>query len=375
MDGTRTARILVLGGDHIGPEVAAAGVEILRLCAEIAGMDIAIETDLLGGASWDVHHSFCTDDVLAKAQAADAVLVGSVGGPEWDEIVVTGPVTEQDGLIKLRVGLGVYNALRPARSWKSLHAVTPFRASVIDGADVLVVRENAGGSYFGEPRGTETLADGQVRAFEMSEYRTPEVERIARCAFEAAGSRRGRVASLDKANVMETGRLWRDTVARIGREEYPDIELEHLYMDYALYALCVKPKEFDVIVTDNLFGDLVSDMTGALAGSLGMLPSASLPGPGRVEVAIGPAIFEPAHGSAPDIAGTGIANPIGSILSVAMMFQYAFARSDVATAIESAVERTLDSGIRTPDIGGTATTAAITDAVKTALLNQANERK
>lgn len=356
-------RVLALGGDHIGPEVLAAGLTVLRHVAKRAGMAIEIDEDLLGGASWEVHGTFCTDAVLDKARSADATLVGAVGGPEWDGFGRDGPITESDGLTRLRIELDVYNALRPVRSWPALHHRTPFRPEIIDGADILVIRENSGGIYYGEPRGRETGPDGEVRAFEISEYRVSEIERIARCAFEAARDRRGKLASLDKSNVMETGMLWRETVARIGREEYPEVELRHLLMDYALFAVTCAPREFDVILADNLFGDLISDMVGALAGSLGMLPSATLPAGVKTGERIVGGVFEPSHGSAPDIAGKGIANPMGTILSVAMMFKYAFARADLATAIEQAVEAVLQAGTLPPDLGGDAATAEVTAAV------------
>ena len=366
---TKTYNILSLGGDHIGPEVVESGLNILRVAANNAKIKIEVDEDLLGGASWDVHGSFCTDAVLRKAQSADAILVGAVGGPKWDSMVIDGPVTETDGLTKLRVELDVYNALRPARAWKPLLSKTPYRKELVENADLLVIRENSGGIYYGEPRGTETLEDGQIRAFEISHYRTFEVERIARCAFEAARSRFGQVTSLDKSNVMESGKLWRETISRIGRHEYPDVKLNHLLMDYALYAVGSRPKEFDVIVADNLFGDLISDLVGMVAGSLGMLPSATLPCAAEKGKEITGGIYEASHGSAPDISGKGIANPMATILSVGMMFEYAFAREDIARKIESAVNTTLEQGIMTPDLGGSSTTKEVTDTVLKALLD------
>ena len=360
-------KILALGGDHIGPEVVDAGLALLRHLGEAEGLSLEIECDLLGGASWDAHGSFCTDAVLEKARRADATLVGAVGGPEWDGIRIDGPVRESDGLTRLRIELDVFNALRPVRAWKPLLHRTPFRPEVAEGVDILIVRENCGGIYYGEPRGREPQADGQERAYEISEYRSAEIERIARCAFAAARARRGRLASLDKSNVMETGKLWRETVSRIGRDEYPEVELTHLLMDYALFAVTCRPRDFDVILTDNLFGDLVSDMAGALAGSLGLLPSATLPAAAIPGGRVKGGLFEPTHGSAPDISGQGIANPIGAILSVAMMFDYALGRHDMAERIEAAVERVLGNGPLTPDIGGTAGTTEVTEAVIAAL--------
>ncbi|MCP5083468.1 MAG: 3-isopropylmalate dehydrogenase [Alphaproteobacteria bacterium] len=352
--------MLALAGDYVGPEVVGAGLEVLVHAAKTNGLAVAVEEGLIGGASWDVHGTFCTDETLEKARHADAVLVGAVGGPKWDHIKIDGPITETDGLTRLRVELDIYNALRPVRSWKPLLGRTPYRPEVVDGADIMVIRENCGGIYYGEPRGQETLADGQQRAFEISEYTTSEVERIARAAFEEARRRRNQVTSIDKSNVMESGKLWRETVSRIGADEYPDVGLQHLLADYALYALVDRPRDFDVVLADNLFGDLVSDMVGTLAGSLGMLPSATLPRDARPGEKIKPGVFEPSHGTAPDIAGQGIANPIGTILSVAMMFEYAFARQHIARSIESAVEQTLEEGILTPDLGGAARTAEVT---------------
>ncbi len=359
--------VLALGGDHIGPEVVAAGLEVLREASDRAGITVTIDEDLLGGASWDVHGTFCTDEVVEKARKSDAILVGAVGGPEWDDIRIDGPITETDGLTRLRIELDVYNALRPARAWAPLLRRTPFRPEIVEGADILVIRENSGGIYYGEPRGRDTESDGQERAFEISEYRTGEVERIARCAFEAARARHRRVVSLDKSNVMESGKLWRETVTRIGREEYPDVELTHLLMDHALFAVTMAPRDFDVVLADNLFGDLISDMVASVAGSLGMLPSATLPAAASSGDRIKGGLYEPTHGSAPDISGKGIANPMGTILSVAMMFDYSFGRSDIARAIEQAVETTLAKGVLTPDVGGTASTADVTATVMDAL--------
>lgn len=356
-------KVLALGGDHIGPEVVASGLEVLRHTAARFDITVEIEEDLLGGASWDVHGTFCTDAVAAKAKAADAVFVGAVGGPEWDSIQIDGPITETDGLTRLRIEMDVYNALRPARAWGPLISRTPYRPELVTGADLLVVRENAGGIYYGEPRGRQTLPDGQQRAFEISEYRTSEIERIARCAFEAARGRKGHVTSLDKSNVMETGKLWRETATRIGRDEYPDVALRHLLMDYALFAVARAPRDFDVLLGDNLFGDMMSDLIALVSGSLGLLPSATLPGmPGTGQPLKG-GLYEPTHGSAPDISGQGIANPIGSILSVAMMFEYGFGVAPAARAIEAAVERVLAAGILPPDLGGDAKTLDVTHAV------------
>ena len=358
-----TYRVLVLGGDGIGPEVTAAAVSILTHTAHLSGLTIEIEEDLLGGAAYDRHGVFCTDQTLDRALGSHAVLVGAVGGPNWDGIQRGGTAAEQDGLMRLRQALAVYAGMRPARHWPSLTATTPFKPGLADHADVIVVRELCGGAFFAEPRGIEPIEGGGYRAFDTNLYTTPEIERIARVAFELARRRRGRVTSVDKANVMESYVLWRQVVETIGQEEYPDIELEVLYADNAAYQLMRQPAHFDVILGDNLFGDLFSDLAGTISGSLGMLPSASLPGFSTAGEGLGTAIYEPVHGSAPEISGRGIANPMGAILSVAMMYEFSFGRPDLSRAIERAVELTLDEGFLTPDVGGTDTTASVTARV------------
>ncbi len=358
-----TYRVLVLGGDGIGPEVTAAAVSILTHTAHLSGLTIEIEEDLLGGAAYDRHGVFCTDQTLDRALGSHAVLVGAVGGPNWDGIQRGGTAAEQDGLMRLRQALAVYAGMRPARHWPSLTATTPFKPGLADHADVIVVRELCGGAFFAEPRGIEPIEGGGYRAFDTHLYTTAEIERIARVAFELAGRRRGQVTSIDKANVMESYVLWRQVVETIGQEEYPDIELEVLYADNAAYQLMRQPAHFDVILGDNLFGDLFSDLAGTISGSLGMLPSASLPGFSTAEEGLGTAIYEPVHGSAPEISGRGIANPMGAILSVAMMYEFSFGRPDLSRAIERAVELTLDEGFLTPDVGGTDTTASVTARV------------
>ena len=355
--------VLVLGGDHIGPEVATAGVQVLKHTANYANINVTLEEGLIGGASWNKHGTYCTDDVLRKVSKANATLVGAVGGPEWDDKHHSGSIIDSDGLMRLRIELDLYNALRPIRSWKPLVNQTPYRPEVIKDTDLLIVRENCGGIYVGEPRGRDHVSKTHYRAYETCEYNTMQIERIARSAFEMAQNRRKQVTSLDKSNVLESGKLWRETVDKIGNTEYPDIKLTHLLMDYALFAVNMNPYSFDVLLADNLFGDLMSDMTGAIAGSLGMLPSATLPTRVRKGHQIRGGVYEPTHGSAPDISGKGIANPIGTILSVAMMFEYAFCRSDLSQLIELAVEKALFSGFKTPDLGGDETTQSVADAI------------
>ena len=400
--------VLALGGDGIGPEVVNAGLEVLQAAADTAGLRIEVEEDLLHGAAWERYGTFCRDETVARARAADAVLVGAVGDPRFDELLAGGgtsgekapagradhrvaghtedhlpasgapagtddPASEngpgdwnpidKDGLMRLRRELDVYAGLRPARAFDALVGRTPFRPEVIRGTDLMVLRELCGGAYFGLPRGIERLPGGGRRAFDATVYTEAEIERVARAGFELARRRRKRLLSVDKANVMESGMLWREVVSDIGAREYPDVALTHFYADNAAYQLARAPRDFDVVLADNLLGDLLSDQAGAIAGSLGMLPSASLAGlPPNAEPAK-PGLYEPVHGSAPDIAGQGIANPCGAILSVAMMFEYGFAMPEVARRIERAVEHTLEAGPRTPDLGGHAGSAEVTNAV------------
>ncbi len=355
--------VLVLGGDGIGPEVTEAACTVLEKAAGNSGIRIDIEYDLLGGAAYDQHGVFCTDHTVEKASQVNAVLIGAVGGPKWDQIKIDGGPQDKDGLMRLRQTLNVYAGLRPARGYPALRHTTPFRSGLAEQADVLVVRELCGGAFFAQPRGIEPIEGGGFRAFDTNLYTTPEIERIARVAFTLARSRRGRVTSIDKANVMESYALWRQVVETIGHSEYPDVELELLYADNGAYQLMQQPAYFDVILGDNLFGDLFSDLAGTIAGSLGMLPSASLPGLSKSTNAGEVAIYEPVHGSAPNIASQGIANPIGAILSVAMMFEFSFHQSPAARAIEQAVDLTLQHGTPTPDLGGQATTDQVTEQI------------
>jgi 3-isopropylmalate dehydrogenase len=356
-------RILILGGDGIGPEVTAAGVKLLEAVAAREGLKLSLEEDLLHGAAWEAYGTFCRDETVEKARAADAVLAGAVGGPQWDHVIPDGTPAQKDGLMRLRQELDVFAGLRPARAFDALIPQTPFRPDIVSGADVMVLRELCGGAFFGAPRGIEPLPEGGERGIDTTVYTTPEIARIARAGFELARRRKGRLISADKANVMESYVLWRRVVAEIGASEYPDVELTHLYADNAAYQLCRQPRAFDVILADNLFGDLLSDEAGVLAGSLGMLPSASLPGVPKPGHPIRPGLYEPVHGTAPDIAGQGIANPVGMLLSVAMMFDYGFALPAIAQRIERAVEQALAQGLRTPDLGGDAATTQMTDAV------------
>ncbi len=334
-------------GDGIGPEIGAAATTVLRALG-----DFEITEHLVGGACIDEHGTALTDDVLDACRQVDAVLLCAVGGPKWDTTDPDKPRPEQ-GLLGLRKGLGLFANLRPVRPSEALLDASPLRRDRIEGTDLLVVRELTGGIYFGE-----SGRDGD-RAHDDCAYTVEEIERIARVAFEAAGERNGRLTSVDKANVLETSRLWRETVTRLA-PEYEEIELDHLLVDNAAMQLVSNPTGFDVIVTENLFGDILSDEAAMLTGSLGMLPSASL-GEG------GPGLYEPVHGSAPDIAGTGKANPLATLLSVAMMLRYGLGMHDEADRLDKAVDFVLAEGLRTPDLGGETTTEQMTDAVLAAL--------
>jgi len=334
-------RIVTLPGDGIGPEIMAAALEVLNVVGAFA-----FEEHVFGGASIDAHGTALTDATLTACRGADAVLLAAVGGPRWDTTDPAAPRPEQ-GLLGLRQGLGLYANLRPVRPVPALYDASPLKRELIERTDLLVVRELTGGIYFGA-RGREG-----DRAFDTCVYSVGEIERIARTAFQAA---RSRVTSVDKANVLESSRLWREVVSRVHSEEYPNVLLEHLLVDNAAMQLIAAPRHFDVILTENMFGDILSDEAAMLTGSIGMLPSASLGGDG-------PGLFEPVHGSAPDIAGTGTANPLAMFLSAALMLRHGLAMEPEAAAIESAVDRALEAGLRTADLAGDATTAQATRAV------------
>jgi 3-isopropylmalate dehydrogenase len=344
-------RIITLPGDGIGPEIMAPALEVLRSVG-----DFEFEEHLFGGASIDAHGTALTDEVLEACRGADAVLLAAVGGPRWDTTDAAAPRPEQ-GLLGLRKGLGLYANLRPVKPLPALYDASPLRRERIEGTDLLVVRELTGGIYFGEKTRTATSAS------DVCAYTTGEIERIARTAFRAA---RTKVSSVDKANVLETSRLWREVVGEVHSREFPAVELEHVLVDNAAMQLVSAPRRFDVILTENMFGDILSDEAAMLTGSIGLLPSASL-GAGAQGAAPpgggGPGLFEPVHGSAPDIAGRGVANPLAMFLSAAMLLRHGLALEREAAAVESAVERALAAGLRTPDLGGDAGTAQATRAV------------
>jgi 3-isopropylmalate dehydrogenase len=333
--------IVTLPGDGIGPEIMAPAREVLDAVGEFE-----FEEHLVGGASIDAHGTALTDAVLAACRKADAVLLAAVGGPKWDTSDPNAARPEQ-GLLGLRKGLGLYANLRPVRPLPALYDASPLRRERIEGTDLLVVRELTGGIYFGEKARTASYAR------DVCTYTSAEIERIARTAFAAA---RAKVTSVDKANVLETSRLWREVVSEVQAREFPHIALEHMLVDNAAMQLVSAPRHFDTILTENMFGDILSDEAAMLTGSIGMLPSASLGDEG-------PGLFEPVHGSAPDIAGHGSANPLAMILSVAMMLRHGLGLESEAAAVESAVERALGAGLRTADLGGQAGTSQATKAV------------
>jgi 3-isopropylmalate dehydrogenase len=335
-------RVVLLPGDGIGPEIMQSALAVL----DAIGADLDTEEHLFGGASIDAHGTALTDETLTACRNADAVLLAAVGGPKWDTTDPDKPRPEQ-GLLGLRKGLGLFANLRPVKPIPALYDASPLKRELIERTNLTVVRELTGGIYFGEKTRTKD------RASDDCVYTRTEIERIARIAFTTAHSR---VTSVDKANVLETSRLWREVVRDLHLAEFPNIELEHLLVDNAAMKLIAAPRHFEVILTENMFGDILSDEAAMLTGSIGMLPSASL---GEQK----PGLFEPVHGSAPDIAGTGQANPLAMILSAAMMLRHGLEMEDQAAAVESAVERALAEGLRTPDLGGTATTKEATQAV------------
>ena len=364
---TKTYKICCLPGDGIGPEIIAEGKKVLYAVGEKFDLGFEFTDCLIGGCAIDETGNPLPDETLDCARASDAVFLSSVGGPKWDTTDPTAPRPEQ-GLLRIRKELGLYTNLRPVRIFNALAGASTLKSEVIDGVDLMIVRELTGGLYFGkrerfyDEEGAGTGGSSGQRAYDTLEYREYEIERIARRAFEAARVRRGKVTSVDKANVLETSRMWREIVHRVGAEEYPDVELEDMLVDNTAMQIINRPADFDVIVTENMFGDILSDEAAQITGSLGMLASASL--------GDGTALFEPSHGSAPDIAGKGIANPLAQILSGGMMLQYAFGELEAAAAVDAAVEAVLDDGWRTIDIADESTpedkilgTAAMGDEV------------
>ncbi len=343
---TANKRLLVLPGDGIGPECMAEVGRVMGWLEKRRVATFEVEQDLVGGAAIDAYGVPLADETMERALATDAVLLGAVGGPKWDGLPFE--TKPERGLLRLRKEMELFANLRPALCFPSLASASSLKAEIVGGLDIMIVRELTGGIYFGEPRGIETLTDGSRRGVNTQVYTTAEIHRVARVAFDLARKRQNRVCSVEKANVMESGVLWREEVQKLHDADYQDVELTHMYADNCAMQLLRDPKQFDVIVTDNLFGDMLSDEAAMLTGSLGMLPSASLGAPdadGRRK-----ALYEPVHGSAPDIAGKGLANPLASILSFSMMLRYSFDMGEAADLIEGAVEDVLEGGMRTADI-------------------------
>lgn len=359
--------LLILAGDGIGPEVMNEVKKVIAWMGDKRGYTFDVQEDLVGGAAYDAHGAPLSDQTLAKAQAVDAVLLGAVGGPAYDTLDFS--VKPERGLLKLRKEMDLFSNLRPAQCFDALADFSSLKRDVVSGLNIMIVRELTSGIYFGEPRGIFE-ENGERVGINTQRYTESEIARVARSAFELARKRSGKVCSMEKANVMESGILWREVVQKIHDQEYPDVALSHMYADAGAMQLCRWPKQFDVIVTDNLFGDILSDAAAMLTGSLGMLPSASLGAPmtsGRPK-----ALYEPVHGSAPDIAGQNKANPIACILSFAMALRYSFDLGDEATRVEKAVEDVLATGHRTADLlgpeGGTPiSTSQMGDAIIKAL--------
>ena len=346
-----TQTLLLLPGDGIGPEVTAQ----VRRVAEALTPDLALEEAAFGGGCYDKHGVPVTDDTAARALQVDAVLMGAVGGPKWAD--APRAKRPEAGLLRLRKDMDVFANLRPALCFDALADASTLKKEVVTGLDMMIIRELTGGVYFGEPRGIETMADGQRRGFDTQVYTTSEIERVARVAFELARGRRNKVTSAEKSNVMESGVLWREVVTALHKRDYADVALEHMLADNAAMQLVRNPRQFDVILTDNLFGDILSDEAAQLTGSLGLLPSAALSTPGK------PGLYEPIHGSAPDIAGKGVANPLAAILSFEMALRWSLNREAAANRLFAAVKDALAAGARTPDIGGKLSTKQMGDAV------------
>jgi 3-isopropylmalate dehydrogenase len=358
--------ILILAGDGIGPEVMREARRVIDWLERRRGIRFELEEDLVGGAAIDARGTPLADSTVALAKAAGAVLFGAVGGPAWEDRGFD--MRPEIAILGLRRELGLFANLRPAIVYAPLAATSSLKPEIVQGLDIMIVRESTGGLYFGEPRGIETLPDGQKRGVNTEVYTTSEIQRVGRVAFELARKRQGRVASVDKANVMESSLLWRQVMTALRDAEYPEVALTHVLADNCAMQLVRNPRQFDVIVTSNMFGDILSDLASMLTGSLGMLPSATLGA--RLDNGRRHALYEPIHGSAPDIAGRGIANPLAQILSLAMLLRHSFDMDAEATQVETAVVRVLANGLRTADIMGTGSARVGTSVMGEAVLRE-----
>jgi 3-isopropylmalate dehydrogenase len=356
-------KVLVLPGDYIGPEIMAQAVRVLELVNGTDKLGLQLEEGLLGGAALDAHGVPLPEATLAAARDADSILLGAVGGPKWDQ--VERALRPEKGLLGIRSELQLFGNLRPAMLYPQLVAASSLKPEIVSGLDILIVRELTGGIYFGEPRGIRTLENGERQGYNTYIYSESEIRRIGRLAFDSARKRDKRLCSVDKSNVLEVTILWREVMDELSKD-YPDVELSHMYVDNAAMQLVMAPRQFDVLVTGNMFGDILSDAAAMLTGSIGMLPSASLDERGR-------GMYEPCHGSAPDIAGQGKANPLATILSVAMMLRYSLGSAASADRIEAAVGRVLDRGLRTPDIHTADTQLVDTIAMGDAVIEEMSQ--
>ncbi len=360
--------MVIIPGDGIGPEIIGQASRVVEWFDQNRSLGLDIKERQLGVNVYEKHGTLIQDETLETIEAADATLFGAIGGDGYDDI--PREIRTETGLLSVRRRLSMFANIRPVVAFDALSDASPLKPEIVRGVNMIILRELNGGLYFGQPRGVEDIGDGERRGFNTMSYTTPEIRRVARVGFELAKERGGHLTSVDKANALDVGELWREEVSRIGAEEYPDIPLNHLYVDNAMLQVVREPKQFDVVVTENTFGDIMSDCAAAIGGSLGMLPSASLSDPdadGRRQ-----AFYEPIHGCAPDIAGQNIANPIGTILSFAMAMRHSFERPEDAALLEDAVANTLAAGIRTADIAGNTSDTVSTVAMGDAILGQLN---
>jgi len=357
-----TKKILILPGDGIGPEIIAEAVKVLEKLQADFGLNVELESGLVGGAAYDEHGTPLPESTLTLAKEADAVLLGAVGAPKYESLDIS--VRPEKGLLGLRAELELFSNLRPAILYPQLVHASTLKPDVVSGLDIMIVRELTGGIYFGQPRGVRTLENGERQGFNTLVYSESEIQRIGRSAFDIAMKRNKRLCSVDKANVLECTELWREVMINVAKD-YPEVELSHMYVDNAAMQLVRAPKQFDVVVTTNMFGDILSDAAAMLTGSIGMLPSASLDANGK-------GMYEPIHGSAPDIAGKNVANPLATLLSVAMMLRYSLDESALADKIETAVNTVLDQDLRTADIQSEGTQLASTSEMGDAVIAALN---
>ena len=352
-------KLLALGGDGIGPEVLESGLMVLESISKIIKVNFEIDFDLIGGICWDKYGTFCRNSTIQKAREVDAILVGAVGGPKWDAMKIKGDPEDQDGLMCLRKKLGAFFGIRPAKNYKSLQKIIPFKKEYVENSEIIILREMCGGMMFSKPRGLKFLDNDDRYGFDTAGYNELEIKKFAKCGFELAKMYNKNIISIDKSNVMESYRLWRDVVQEVSYD-YSSIYLDHLYADNCAYQMIMNPKNFNIILACNFLGDIFSDLAATISGSLGMLPSASLCG-SPLHTTKG--IYEPVHGTAPELVGTGMANPIAMILSISMMLKFSFGLDEISKKIEFAIDKTLENGFHTKDLKGNCSTNEITDHI------------